>query len=203
MPNASVAEEEKVNPLRSESSLNLLQLFNSYSNPFSRFTSTASLSSPNIPGGLSTTTAKEQSKEQQPKLVSANGEVNAGGDAVRQSIADTSPLRRLRSVSSLGGTVVSVATAPRYSLSSLLLVALIAFLLGSLLRSLLSPADFIYVVNDMSDAPDRLTGQLRSDSSNQGLRGLVEPGWREIRRLFEIKYIMGGWDFQVAVVRRH
>ncbi|KAJ2930041.1 hypothetical protein H1R20_g7047, partial [Candolleomyces eurysporus] len=28
-------------------------------------------------------------------------------------------------------------------------------------------------------------------------------GWREIRRLLEIKYILGGWDFQVAAVRRH
>lgn len=72
-----------------------------------------------------------------------------------------------------------------YPLSTVLIVALIAFLIGSLLRSLLSPADFIYVVTDLQDAEEG------------------SAGWREIRRLLEVKYIVGGWDFQVAVVRRH
>lgn len=72
-----------------------------------------------------------------------------------------------------------------YPLSTVLIIALIAFLIGSLLRSLLSPADFIYVVTDLQDAEE----------------GSAE--WREIRRLLEVKYIVGGWDFQVAVVRRH
>jgi hypothetical protein len=74
-----------------------------------------------------------------------------------------------------------------YPMSTVLVVALIAFLIGSLLRSLLSPADFIYVVTDLRDA---------EESNNMG-------GWREIRRLLEVKYVVGGWDFQVAVVRRH
>jgi len=68
-----------------------------------------------------------------------------------------------------------------------LFVALIAFLIGSLLRSLLSPADFIYVATDIGEAED--AGEV--------------IGWREIRRLLEIKYVLGGWDFQVAAVRRH
>lgn len=72
-----------------------------------------------------------------------------------------------------------------YPLSTVLIIALIAFLIGSLLRSLLSPADFIYVVTDLQDAEEG------------------SAGWREIRRLLEVKYIVGGWDFQVAVVRRH
>lgn len=71
-----------------------------------------------------------------------------------------------------------------YPLPVVLIVALIAFLMGSLLRSLLSPADFIYLVTDPHDVDD-------------------QKGWREIRRLVEVKYIMGGWDFQIAVVRRH
>jgi hypothetical protein len=70
-------------------------------------------------------------------------------------------------------------------LSTVLIIALIAFLIGSLLRSLLSPADFIYVVTDLQDAEEG------------------SAGWREIRRLLEVKYIVGGWDFQIAVVRRH
>jgi hypothetical protein len=77
-------------------------------------------------------------------------------------------------------------TAKSYPLTTVLLVGLIAFLIGSLLRSLLSPADFIYVVTDLREA---------EEASNVG-------GWREIRRLLEIKYLVGGWDFQVAVVRR-
>jgi len=74
-----------------------------------------------------------------------------------------------------------------YPLSTVLVAALIAFLVGSLLRSLLSPADFIYVVTDLREAEE-------ADSVG---------GWREIRRLLEVKYVVGGWDFQVAVVRRH
>jgi hypothetical protein len=67
-----------------------------------------------------------------------------------------------------------------------LVAALIAFLIGSLLRSLLSPADFIYVVTDLREA---------EEANSVG-------GWREIRRLVEMKYVAGGWDFQIAVVRR-
>ena len=77
-------------------------------------------------------------------------------------------------------------TAKSYPLTTVLLVGLIAFLIGSLLRSLLSPADFIYVVTDLREA----------EEAN------IVGGWREIRRLLEIKYLVGGWDFQVAVVRR-
>ncbi|KAA1470286.1 hypothetical protein DENSPDRAFT_797515 [Dentipellis sp. KUC8613] len=72
-----------------------------------------------------------------------------------------------------------------YPLSTVIVVALIAFLIGSLLRSLISPADFIYVVTDLKEAEE------------------VVAGWREIKRLLEVKYIVGGWDFQIAVVRRH
>ncbi len=49
---------------------------------------------------------------------------------------------------------------------------------------MLSPADFVYVVSDLKDAED------------------VSSGWREIKRLLEVKYLVGGWDFQVALVRR-
>jgi hypothetical protein len=78
-----------------------------------------------------------------------------------------------------------MTTRDAYPLRVVLVVALIAFLVGSLLRSLLSPADFIYLVTDVKDVES------------------IEGGWREIRRLVEVKYIVGGWDFQIAVVRRH
>lgn len=83
------------------------------------------------------------------------------------------------------GSTTAAGAVGMYPLSTVVVVALIAFLIGSLLRSLLSPADFIYVATDMTEAEENVSG------------------WREIRRLLELKYIVGGWDFQVAVVRRH
>ena len=143
----------------------LLGFLNAYPNPFTRWTSSA----------------KSNSQVQSPSLASSrrsSGVVPAipGGLGEDET-------RKLQSTST-----VTVPTSPPsrvYSLSVLLVVALIAFLIGSLLRSLLSPADFIYVVTDIKDAED------------------VSIGWREIRRLVEVKYIVGGWDFQIAVVRRH
>lgn len=73
-------------------------------------------------------------------------------------------------------------------LSSAIVIALISFLIGSLLRSLLSPADFVYVARDAQDMHEF---------------GDEHGGWRELRRLMELRYIFGGWDFMVAVVRRH
>jgi hypothetical protein len=75
--------------------------------------------------------------------------------------------------------------AKRFTLWGVIVIGLISFLIGSLLRSLISPADFIYVVRDVGDV------------------GEMSSGWREVRRLVEVKYIVGGWDFQIAVVRRH
>lgn len=74
--------------------------------------------------------------------------------------------------------------AKRFTLWGVIVIGLISFLIGSLLRSLISPADFIYVVTDLGEA------------------GEMGGGWREVRRLVEVKYIVGGWDFQIAVVRR-
>ncbi|KAG8718152.1 hypothetical protein FRC09_013088 [Ceratobasidium sp. 395] len=75
----------------------------------------------------------------------------------------------------------------RHSGARLIIVALIAFLVGSLLRSLISPADFIYMAPDSPNSPS-----MTLDAS----------GWRQVKRLVEIKYAWWGWDFVVAVVRR-
>lgn len=72
-----------------------------------------------------------------------------------------------------------------YPLSTVLIISLISFLIGSLLRSLLTPADFVYISQDLNEL--------------EGGRG----GWREIRRLVEFKYAVGGWDFLIGIVRRH
>lgn len=71
-----------------------------------------------------------------------------------------------------------------YPLSTLVIIALIAFLIGSLFRSLLSPADFIYVVRELGEDEEA-------------------KDWREIRRLIEVKYIAWGYDVCIMLVRRH
>jgi len=136
-----------------------LGFLNSYPNPLLRFTSTT----PPRSGAQSPHTSSESASSAR---TSGNGK----------------EFRIGRTMSAL-----SVATQPcaLYPLSTVIIVALIAFLMGSLLRSLISPADFIYVVTDVREAED------------------VTAGWREIKRLLEVKYIAGGWDFQIAVVRRH
>ncbi|RXW24854.1 hypothetical protein EST38_g1025 [Candolleomyces aberdarensis] len=113
------------------------------------------------------------------------GEVAGGGAVSAESEAqETEPSP------SSGAVQVQSVQKGLYPLSTVIIVALIAFLIGSLLRSLLSPADFIYVVSNVQEA----------EEANKVTAG---GGWREIRRLLEIKYILGGWDFQVAAVRRH
>jgi hypothetical protein len=137
-----------------------------------------------------------------------DGEIGEGGEGAKVS-GDTTQLGdgEAVKVAEAGGGAESVApetgSSPSstlvqassvqsglYPLSTLVIVALIAFLIGSLLRSLLSPADFIYVVSNVQEA----------EEANKVTAG---GGWREIRRLLEIKYVFGGWDFQVAAVRRH
>ena len=88
----------------------------------------------------------------------------------------------------LTSNALYVAQRVTIPLSSAIVIALISFLLGSLLRSLLSPADFVYVARDVQDMHEF---------------GDEHGGWRELRRLMELRYIFGGWDFVVAVVRRH
>lgn len=100
---------------------------------------------------------------------------------------------RMKRTKSMAATATTTQPRPHangYPLSTLIVVALIAFLMGSLLRSLISPADFIYVMPD-----SELSAGMGGEEGG--------AGWREIRRLVEVKYLVGGWDFQVAVVRRH
>ncbi|EJU03602.1 hypothetical protein DACRYDRAFT_114977, partial [Dacryopinax primogenitus] len=77
---------------------------------------------------------------------------------------------------------------PQFSLKFVVVTAIIAFLLGSLIRSLLSPADFMF---------------YPSQNKNDSLQG-EDGGWREVKRLIEMKWILWGWDAVIfAVVRRH
>ena len=129
------------------------------------------------------------------RLAGGVGGTSVGGALVPGGLSDmksTTAIFGSSEVSSDGNEKAQASesrradTAKSYPLTTVLLVGLIAFLIGSLFRSLLSPADFIYVATDLREA---------EEANNVG-------GWREIRRLLEIKYLVGGWDFQIAVVRR-
>lgn len=148
----------------------LLGFLNAYNNPLARFTTgtTTTTTTTNEIKVTSTTNTETITKDATAPLPSPPLPIPGGLDAAASG-SNAADRRRL------------------YPVSTLLVVALIAFLIGSLLRSLLSPADFIYVVTDLGEAE----------------KGTLKKGWREIRRLVEIKYLAGGWDLQVAVVRRH
>jgi hypothetical protein len=123
---------------------------------------------------------------------SGEGEEGGGGKSKSRSLIHLgrrNPRTGIGSIGSgrRGGLGVAGSQAERlYPMPTVIIVALISFLIGSLLRSLLSPAEFV--------------GELPSGGEVAG-KGVYE--WREIKRLVEIKYLVGGWDFVVAVVRRH
>jgi hypothetical protein len=83
------------------------------------------------------------------------------------------------------------SAAPRYSLRFVLLVALISFLFGSLLRSLLTPADFILYPREASGEIDMHVLQALDPQRR----------WRQARRLFEVR-TPGKHDFILAAVRK-
>ncbi|KAH7098587.1 hypothetical protein BKA62DRAFT_712797 [Auriculariales sp. MPI-PUGE-AT-0066] len=89
------------------------------------------------------------------------------------------------------------------SLWTLLVVAFLSFLMGSLLRSLVLPSDFVYLPPKHALAADNgvgVGGEWRE------LQRLVELNhldrWREMKRLIEFRGPLGQWDVVLAVIRR-
>lgn len=108
----------------------------------------------------------------------------------------------------------------RFTWSTMILVALIAFLLGSLVRSLLEPADFI-LVNQLKGTSNLRGqgGQAIEAAAVREVKKLFDQGqgpqvgeqnnphhsvaWRELKRLIELRNLFGGrWDLVIAAVRR-
>ncbi|BGP39600.1 hypothetical protein JCM10449v2_003551 [Rhodotorula kratochvilovae] len=91
----------------------------------------------------------------------------------------------------------TVAVRRTYTLSFVLLVAIISFLLGSLLRSLLTPADYIIY---------RPESAAQHADVEHALLQAVDPHrrWRTAKRLVELRTGWSGssWDVIVAAVRR-
>ncbi|KAI0940840.1 hypothetical protein AcV7_003110 [Taiwanofungus camphoratus] len=162
-PQVVVSQAET--PAADSAASSLLRFLNSYPNPLLRFTAQS-----RRPSGNLTADAVESSPS--PSSLGV-------GEANNADVAKSAS-QRIGLISQS-----AVVASPTYPLSTVVIIALIAFLMGSFLRSLLSPADFIYVVTDRKEIDHARTG------------------WREIKRLLEVKYMVGGWDFQIAVVRRH
>lgn len=81
-----------------------------------------------------------------------------------------------------------------YSLGFVLVVALVAFLCGSLLRSLLTPADFVLDTGAAGGSVDlKLLSALHPDRR-----------WRQARRLFELRFpsALSPSDIMCATVRK-
>lgn len=78
-----------------------------------------------------------------------------------------------------------------YKLSFVILVAVISFLVGSLLRSLLSPGDYIFFTQSV-------------DNVELALMELLEPNrkWKYAMRLLQIPLPGFGRDLVAAVVER-
>ncbi|THH28692.1 hypothetical protein EUX98_g5497 [Antrodiella citrinella] len=176
IPETAVADNEPRSPDTTTSGI--LRFLNSYPNPLLRFSSS---SSRQVPGALTSASSPALVGSQQRVLSSSSLSSEKSKAKERDAASSTSLIAE--GVAFMSKTRV---VQQMYPLRTLIIAALIGFLLGSLLRSLISPADFIYVSTDMKD-----------------VESTAASGWREIRRLVEIKYILGGWDFQIAVVRRH
>ncbi|KAG5735141.1 hypothetical protein E4T56_gene20463 [Termitomyces sp. T112] len=144
----------------------LLGFLNTYNNPLARFSALA--------GTSNTTESNNGNNSSTTKTNTAEGdETGSANPRLPGGLGDVE-----------GSAVTADGRGRQFPLSTVLVVGLIAFLIGSLLRSLVSPADFIYFARD--------EGELEEMG-----------GWREMRRVVSMKYVFGGWDLQVAVVRRH
>ncbi|KAG6836502.1 hypothetical protein H0H93_007431 [Arthromyces matolae] len=158
----------------------LLGFLNTYNTTLARFSLTGTNTTPTI----DTNTTIENNNNGNGNMTSNNseGKPSAAVDAESRPKTTGSPTTSLPGGLREGEGVASTVQTRggQFPLSTVLVVALIAFLIGSLLRSLLSPAEFMYFITDERE-----------------IEGI--SGWREIRRLVEIKYLVGGWDLQVAV----
>ncbi|SCZ93898.1 BZ3500_MvSof-1268-A1-R1_Chr6-3g08965 [Microbotryum saponariae] len=133
------------------------------------------------------------------RRATATGEMATGGSGPLLGILGAYPLSRLGSsmVTTAAATRDSVVSSEKnYSLSFVLVVAIISFLLGSLLRSLLTPADYIIY------RPAEAEGQQVERALMQAFD--TERRWREARRLIEIRLFprLFNWDYIVAAVKR-
>lgn len=91
--------------------------------------------------------------------------------------------------------------APLVSLWTLLTVAFLSFLLGGFLRSLVVPADFVYLPPEGS-VQNAGEGQSQWNELQKLMALDHREHWREMKRLIEFRGPFGRWDVVLAVIRR-
>lgn len=185
MTSGGGAERPHVSHVASSGSGRLLQFLQGYPNPLARLTGSGKGGSGSGDGGGGSGgggaggggalagNERKGAKLPESGLAERKGDEDGGGGDIGVVISENAAgsEERVR-----GGGV-----AREYPLSRVMVVGVICFLMGSLLRSLVSPGDFVY------------SGESRGG----------EGEWREVKGLVSLKYVLGGWDLQVAAVRRH
>ena len=214
----------------SSASTPIMSLLNSY--PLSRLGASTAVTTAVASGGLF---SKSGSTHARDRLQGEAGRVDGMTKAEHEGRSNGKQGDRSSKADDEGmpGNLVLVTTEEirkrlsdvKFSLSTLILVAIIAFLLGSLVRSLLEPADFILVdslhptssprnAGSIQDAAreeiKRMLGQTSSSASSSlsPIAGLTTPASstvakRELKRLIELRNMFGGrWDLVIAAARR-
>ncbi len=154
-------------PITPDAPTSLFRLLNSYSNPLlkgsseSPFTLNYWQNRPSFPGRWLSRSSSESSIQPSQRALATIAQENSSSFRIPST------------------NLMLPLLSHTFSLPSVLIITLIAFLLGSLLRSLLSPADFVL------------------------LDGAVSPNahhWHEVKRLFDIHLF--GRGLIVALVHR-
>jgi hypothetical protein len=167
-------------------------------------------------GSVSTSTGDAAEGSDSKKAAAGTGTgssaASLGADAASATAAALGSIPgSMSALSSNANTTASAAVrsllAKQFSFATLVLAVLIAFLLGSLVRALLSPADFILTSpqggSDATGEAAALEIRRMLDGQHGGALTSNSVAWRELRRLIEIKgAIAGRWDLVLAVVRR-
>jgi len=188
--NDTVKDEKKAGGLNEPpTASSFMQMLHSYSKPLFLFSNGSGNSAATRSGDGADSTSRTGNESPPGSKTPTSGDGTGSKDAVDGGKVQSSTLMQLTRRNPSQGfgrrSSGSQAERPMYPMPTVIIVAVISFLIGSLLRSLLSPAEFV--------------AEMPSGGEGTGQGGYE---WREIKRLVEIKYLVGGWDFVVAVVRR-
>ncbi|CEH15989.1 CHOLESTEROL TRANSPORTER-RELATED [Ceraceosorus bombacis] len=189
----------------------LMNVLNTY--PLSRLGASTALSAATADGGIFTTKRATMTTrdDKDGKVVESSDAAQA---AANSKAADNIVPGAMSAVSEPARQTAAAAVralgGKHFSLATLILASLVAFLLGSLFRGLLEPSDFLLAPVSL---PDAASGSTRDAATEvrRLLDGLPvsstaphadQVARRELRRLVELKGLVAGWNVVLAVVRR-
>lgn len=203
----------------SAATTHLMGLLHSY--PLSRIGASTAVSTVSA-SGEGSTGQRHKTEDEGATSKGSTGQTGPSASNSTESANDsaTTTLGNINVSTVFGGRMLH---EPRYSLVTLVAIALICFLAGSLVRAMLSPADFILYPTGTAQSSKHHTLQSGLDAASvtaeemsrallqtlggQGASGGDGAGsvvsWRKVLRLVEIKRaIAGRFDLVLAVVDR-